>query len=440
MSGTFWKPSEEQRRTILLLEALGLLHDLGKLSDPFLESQQPSATTSYEHTLLADPRLIKTYTSCSAIVGDKASDYAREIQTSAVGMPSAFSERSDLTWILSQVIFKDWAGEEYSFAELAPLVSRSGLARATADWLAVFGKQMQPGLLIGALHGAAHIEKEGEPAENKQPYSHVFRATPFGFEEQIETTSVKELSSTLNALPLSSIDNITTTERVKWLGEMRPLLSGGLADNRRPHNEVSLWDWGYTVASMAKAASAWIYKNKWPSDVSSLTYRTLRINLDILERYTHSDKISDMLGVRRSLNEAFPRVQALLEESCAYGNCFYRDETGFYFLLPDILDENELAALRLELQAQFPLDLIPRVNLGERVTIGELDSLSPLHDPSAMRRLVAGPRTKALSEASAQSDNNLYLFEAEWGAGRPPNSETCTVCGVRPVGYPVRDG
>ena len=36
MSNNFWRPSAEQRRTILLLEALGLIHDLGKLSDTFL--------------------------------------------------------------------------------------------------------------------------------------------------------------------------------------------------------------------------------------------------------------------------------------------------------------------------------------------------------------------------------------------------------------------
>ncbi len=217
---------------------------------------------------------------------------------------------------------------------------------------------------------------------------------------------------------------------------MKLLLRRGLADNRRPHNEVSLWDWGYTVSTLTKAAAAYIFKNGWPANLDDLPYRTLRINLDILERYTHSDKISDLLGVRQALNEASPRVQALLEETYALGNCFYRDETGSYYLLPDILDGDELAALRNEIQARFAPDLRPRVQLEERITVGQLHGKSPTHDPGALRRLLAEPRAKALSEAPTQTDNNLYLFEAEWTEGRPANAETCMACGVRPVGYP----
>jgi hypothetical protein len=80
--------------------------------------------------------------------------------------------------------------------------------------------------------------------------------------------------------------------------------------------------------------------------------------------------------------------------------------------------------------------LRPRVHLGERITAGQLDGRSPAHDPGALRRLVAEPRAQALSEAPTQTDNNLYLFEAEWTEGRPANAETCMACGVRPVGYP----
>ena len=436
MSHSFWQPSSDQRRTILLLEALGLIHDLGKLSNRFLESQEPSATTDYEHRLLADPRSISIYTAHTAISGDEASNYAQTILSEAASRPSAFQERTDLTAVLEKVDFTDWTGQQYNFGELAPLVARPGLAHTAADWRGVFAKEMQPGLLVGGLHGPAHIEKEGEPDRHKQPYSQVFRATPFGLEEQIGTVSSQELSDALNSLPLADIGDITTDHRSNWLFQMKALMSRGLADNRRPHNEVSLWDWGYTVATLTKAAAAYIFKNGWPTDLYNLPYRTLRINLDILERYTHSDKISDLLGVRQALNDAFPRVQALLEETYALGNCFYWDETGIYYLLPDILDKDELAVLRREIQVRFAPDLRPRVHLGECITAGQLDGKSPLHDPGALRHLVAEPRAQALSEAPTQTDNNLYLFEAEWTEGRPVNAETCMACGVRPVGYP----
>ena len=52
----FWRPSAEQCRTILLLEALGLIHDLGKLSDTFLLSQDPSPDPKYEnYTMISLP-------------------------------------------------------------------------------------------------------------------------------------------------------------------------------------------------------------------------------------------------------------------------------------------------------------------------------------------------------------------------------------------------
>jgi len=354
----------------------------------------------------------------------------------AAAKSCAFGERADLTTILNRVQFTDWTGQTYTFAELMPLAAKPGLAWgrnaiSSSDWQRALGKGMHPGLLIGALHGVAHIEKEGEPQQYKQPYSDVFRASPFGREERISTGMTQELTDALKALPLADIALIASDQRREWLAKMRTGMRRGLADNRRPHNEVSLWDWGYTVAALTKAAAAYIYKNGWPADLKDLPFRTLRVNLDRLERYTHTEKISDLLGVRQALDEAFDRVQALLEEEYALGNCFYHDETGAYYLFPDLYGEEEMAALRREIQAQFPPDLRPQVHWGERVTAGELDQ-----DKKLSRRLVAEPRQQALQESPVRADNNLYLFKSEWGDGRPEDAEICTVCGIRPVGYP----
>jgi hypothetical protein len=438
MSHSVWRPSDEQRNAILFLEALGLIHDLGKLTNRFLESHGPLATTDYKHTLLADPRSVYIYSAHKTIQDDRAAKYVQMILGDAAVKPSAFQERTDLTALLEQVVFTDWTGQQYNYAELAPLLANSNMANWAADWHGVLTKEMQPGLLIGRLHGTAHIEKEGRPDHHKQPYTEVFRATPFGFEEQIGTVSSQELTDALKALPLAEINNITTNQRLDWLARMKALMSRGLADNRRPHNEVSLWDWGYTVATLTKSAAAYIFNKGWPTNLNDVSYRTLRINLDVIERYTHSDKISDLLGVRQTLNDASPRVQALLENAYAFGNCFFRDETGIYYLLPDIFNDEELAVLRREIQAAFPPDLLPRVHLGGSVTAGQLDTQSPAYDPGALRRLVAEPREQALSEAVTQTDNNLCLFEAEWTNGRPANAETCMACGVRPVGYPLQ--
>ncbi len=435
MNNPFWRPTDEQREAILLLEALGLVHDLGKFCDRFLQSQEPSSTIDYVHSLLADPHQVGIYQNHIAISGDAATESVQGWLADAANASkfAAFGERADMTDVFKAVQFIDWSGETYNFAELAPLIARPGLARTTANWQGVLGKAMQPGLLIGKLHGPAHIEKEGEPDLHKQAYSDVFRATPFGLEEQIKTGTVQELTDALQILPLSDIRKITSERREAWLTKMQTRMKQGLADNRRPHNEVSLWDWGFIVAAMTKAAAAWIFKNGWSANLDNLPFRTLRVSLDRLERYTHSDKISDLLGVRAALDDAFSQVQTLLEATYTLSNRLYHDETGAYYLFPDLgYSDEELAALRQEIQAFFPPDLLPQVHLGKSVTVGALD-----HDKTLSRELVAEPRKQALQERAVRADNNFYPFNAEWSEDhRPKNAEICTVCGMRPVGYP----
>lgn len=438
MSNHFWRPSDQQRRTILLLEALGLIHDLGKLSDTFLKSQAPSPTQEYNHNLLADPHQIAIYNkNFTAVPNNRAASQVKEWLNDVATITCAFHERADLTTLLDRVQFTDWTGQTYSFAELTSFVAKPSLAWgqnaiSPTDWHRATGKGMEPGLLIGALHGVAHIEKEGDPQQHKQPYSDVYRASPFGQEERVRTLMTQELTDALRDLPLADIDRIISGQRSTWLEKMKAKMRVGLADNRRPHNEVSLWDWGYTVATMAKAAAAYVFKNGWPSNLKDLPFRTLHINLDRLEHYIHSHTISDMLGVRQTLDVAFEQVQKLLEETYALSNLLYRDETGVYYLFPDLnYGDDEMAALRQEIQSYFPPDLRPQVHLGERIKAGELDENKRL-----ARKLVAEPRKQVLNESPVRADNNLYLFETEWSEGRPENAEICTVCGVRPVGYP----
>ena len=44
-----------------------------------------------------------------------------------------------------------------------------------------------------------------------------------------------------------------------------------------------------------------------------------------------------------------------------------------------------------------------------------------------------------MNKEAISSNNHLYLFKREWSEeARPKNSATCIVCGVRPIGYPVK--
>ncbi|MDC0834718.1 hypothetical protein POG22_17160 [Geitlerinema sp. CS-897] len=418
MTNSFWRPSHDQRRTILLMEALGLIHDLGKMSDRLLQSQDPKLGVEYGHNLLSDPRSIDIYAHFQNIDSDPSAEFVTQILATANNQFCAFGERTDINNLLKRIEFA-WIGEQYSFAELMPLLTKTKLSvDGNADWNKILGKSMQPGLLIGYLHGIAHIDKEGDPEQHKQPYRSVFRATPFGYEDQIGTEGVEELTQILHDLPLENIKEIASPNRSKWLNQMMALMKRGLADNRRPHNEISLWDWGYSVATLAKAATNYIFKNRWPSNLRNLPFRTLRVNLDILESYKKSNNIGDLLGVKQVIDNSFREVQKCLEETFALGNQLYQDETGAYYLLPDIFNASEQTELQQEIQFLFPSDLKPKVHFSDSFTADNLHHVKAGNEHSSSEienhvdKLVAEPRLEALKEKQTTA-NNIYLFNTE---------------------------
>ncbi|MBW2135855.1 MAG: hypothetical protein JRG72_11635, partial [Deltaproteobacteria bacterium] len=127
-----WKPSDEERRAILFLEAAGLLHDLGKLSDKFLESQSSDRRLGYSLILLVDPR--KVYRDYRGAKSDRARKEIGNWQDKAdnPNIAAPFKERADLTQILKETSFTSWDGTEYNLAEMMPLTSRQKFINV--DW------------------------------------------------------------------------------------------------------------------------------------------------------------------------------------------------------------------------------------------------------------------------------------------------------------------
>ena len=437
---------ETKRKAILYLEALGLIHDLGKMTDRFLASKGSNASAhekNYRYRLFIDPRKIYQIKENSKL--------ATEWQTDANNHNCAFSERTDLTDHLKAVTFKAWDDKEYSLAELVPFLSQTTLWNKPdiiQDIQEEFDKCMQPGLLIGYLHGVAHFDKE-DNTKATQYYEDVWRSTPFGYdEEKIPVGTDNGLTAILEQIPLNSeeIQSIihSVESRKNWLSQMKICLGKGIADNRRPINDVTLWDWGYLVASLTKAAANHVFRNGWPASMTDLPFQTLRININKLALYTESDKITDLLGKQKKIKESYEQVQALLEFDLALGNRIYHDETGDYYLLPASLSEHERNRLKISIQNVFrenlQEELIPRVYFGNTITAGNLD-IKQNQDKasviSAISQLLLMPRDTAAEEPPVQSDNNLYVFEHEWNEERPDNAEICSVCGQRPVGFPA---
>ena len=437
------KLPDSQRQAILYLEILGLIHDLGKLTDGFIKKEAEGASTNekkYEYRFFVDP--LKLYTD------KKPGETITEWQQTAHDALCAFKLRTDLTDSLMSLSFTAWDESDYSLAELVPFLSRTEYWRKNDQWIRELGKSMQPGSLIGFLHGIAHFDKESSGVHfSKQASTDTWRSTPFGYDvEQLPVGPAENLTTVFQQLPLSHVKIHEATQsaerREAWFDLMEKGLRKGLADTCRPINDVTLWDWGYLVASLAKAASYYLFNHGWPESLEHLPFRTLRINLDKLRLYADSDGITDLLGKQNAIDEAYRKVRQYIEFDLALGNRIHHDETGEYYLIPGILPSKDpTTALRQSIQDIFRQesleDCLPRVHFGQEVTAGELDGKDRME---AVKHLLVNPRQNAESEsleAPVQYDNNLYLFEDEWSTGKPENAERCSVCGLRPVGYPA---
>ena len=437
---------DEERKAILLLEVLGFIHDIGKLSDRFLKSKASDGTEldkQYKYRLFIDLREVtvyKDYKDCGKI-NEKVDEWLKQ----AKNIPCAFSERPDLTENLNMIRIKAWDKSEYSLAELVPFLSNPGLYNDNVDWVGTLHKGMQPGLLIGYMHGVAHFDKETKGRFEKQSYRNTWIGTPFGYDfEKILVEKPNGLTLTLQSLPLKHDEIINAIgslgKRKEWLKTMRAGLSRCMADNQRPINDVTLWDWGYLVASLTKAAARNLFhRNGIVESFEKLEFQTLRIYLDKLGLYTDSDKISDLLGKKEEMDCSLSKARDLIEHKLVLGNRIFHDETGDYYLLPGDMSDNDKVILKDLIQHCFDKDLCPQVKFGKIVNAGDLDRNKSI-SVEPIKSLLTNLREDANKESRFEHGNNFNSFADEWDdrKERLENAEICCVCGLRPVGSPIK--
>lgn len=397
MSDAIFTLTAVQKQAIEQIELLALLHDVGKLTDGFIDNQLNG--TPFAYGRMIDGSKAFDATSQANISSLPTGKLRGRLEALLSGSEDAPVDVRDLTAGL-QVFSADYWDNTYHLAELLPLTTQFF---AFKNLQPVFNRPMQPAQLVGFMHGKAHYEKQGGLKQTGLAFS----ASPFGAEAVLES-----LDDAFNALRLT---------------EPREALVQGIADTRRPSNNISLWDWSFTVAALTRAAAARIFVNGWPQQLNNLSFRTLVVSVDQLSALTHSDKITDLLGVRQTLSDSYHKVRDLIEKQYGFGTRFYHDETGGYYLCPDFaLDDN----LVDEIRAFFPLDLAPTVTLGESVTAGSLDA----DKRGESAKLVAEPRQAAKERFRRGQDRYQPELAELWTSEQRGNVGICTVCRLRPIG------
>lgn len=435
MSITFTRPSPEQRTAILWLEAAALLHDVGKLSDAFLLRQSADNNhVNYDHQLRLDPTLVFPELALAS-EGTLPHNRLKNLAWPREQRTGLYHERPNLTPVLQAVQVSDWNAQQYNLAEIV-LLSNAWAADMSENplHLQVFGgRSMEPAKLIGQFHGIAHHEKPFPRRDSlsRQNYEEVQQSSPFGKESNIYR-GFDQIWEDL----LSVLERIAADERGEWIGALHSGLKYGLADTRRAINEVSLWDWAYAVASLTKPAAFELFQTGNWIDPGEMLFRTLIVSLDQLAVTERADKITDLVGAQAVMQQAFERLRTLLEEDYAIGNRIYADETGQYFLLP-ALNDDQLPVIRQAVANIFPFDLRPAVGLGQTVKARELDpGNNPAGYRTAVRKLIMEPRQMANSLSDFDTTDNFQYIPAIWTSHRPANAEICSVIRYYPVGFP----
>lgn len=276
----------------------------------------------------------------------------------------------------------------------------------------------------------------------KQKVNSTFIASAFGYENIKLPINLqynmdgfeplrKELVSKIYPLLSGILKNkkISDKAREQIFKEIYKAYKKALGETRRSANDVTLWDHAFSVASLLKASLAQvILTNKWPSNLRDLKWRILRITFNGMRFIDQSLSIPDLKAKLDILNRSLNRIKWLLEFEYPIGNEIYRDENGSAFVVPDISNLLEMQ----NANGETLKDLI--LSAFEQNLFGELQlDLSPnwIAKPSRYAIELGKLLEKPLPNMSADPRKC-----EKWWNILTKGKEVCSICGIRPVGFP----
>jgi hypothetical protein len=367
----------KNRDALLLAEVAGLLHDWQKCIDMAVASQWSK-----------NPRLAST---------SKPDDWKRR---------GSYLKPKNFAGALSPISLQIDSNLSIDLKTLCEEGKDPSSAKNHPNQLVV---------LLGTCHAEAHVEKELGGQEQPDTACD-WISTAFGFENVQPEGLLQPLLD--KVLPL--LTQISYSNRTNLLSKIQEVFSNAWGDTRRPINEVTLWDWGYSVAGLYKSLVA---ANL--IQVNTSRWRLLRVNFDVLGLYAKAVKIGDLLGYKRAVEQACEAVKKLIEEEYPLGNEIYRDSTGIYFTFPDLHLPADLAQEIRRRVEEVEMELAPRID----VTTGDGQTAT-----DQLKSILGKARREALN-ALAQpfdSQNLSSCWQQQWETVGQGKWEICPVCGLRP--------
>ncbi len=199
-------------------------------------------------------------------------------------------------------------------------------------------------------------------------------------------------------------------------------ISPYIADTRYPINDVDLYSFHHSTASFYKAGIAKILleqpANLEYNDIEKFEWKMLSVRYNGLDYLTQARSVNDILGKQQALKNTLDTIKSLLEIEYPIANEVYRDENGSVFLFPTL--EGIEKAVKKEIVEKI-----------EGVFKKELQNeLKPeIHLSDSSRQALK------LGEAISEYTPKFNQFYPDLDAGQSNRVDLCHSCNLRFIGH-----
>ena len=444
---------EDHRDLILLAEIGALLHDLGKLSKEFVIQQSKECFDSnksccdecnFDHLKIFKGNTPKF-------------DYNNFLDNN---FTNSISNENLLNTLNKDIRNKNRYLFNQKLNDMKQIIEKHENNKSGIGLIKLLASidGLDSGVDKGTLHN-----------NGKQPKGDTCRATSFGYEttidvsklEQIRDRLCMQLTDDLNIIAQAyeqyknrkiTKDSYTSElleSRTNIHKSVKNAFLEGLGDTRRSGHDVTLWDHSYSVASLYKSAlSKIIYENEW-TEPREINWKIIGVQYDKLGLIEKAHKLADIAGYRELTKDVDEEIKKIIEEDIPLGNEIYRDETGIYFVGPDIKKDKlkDLIIKKITDVAQEKTDgeVIPHITISKSSrSLVILTELLRDSKHNFLRREITPKWTEDWDDASSRTVNDTDLKRRSFckkqckrdciacGGAKEYQVDICPVCGVHP--------